>query len=312
MVAFALLALGAFAASRHFLLPGKTPPSPEKRPAVRLATTASKPFSSAMLASAWQSANAETREEITRRIRTAFSHDATIAGSLSAALLSSDREDAAGAHFALVAMLARAGDIDAALAFAQHAPEGNRAGILAAVFRILAQQGGAAARDLATLLLPSAQTAPEFAEVVDGWVSSHPAQVADYALALPPGEARTLALAKSFDALVLRDPGAAFAKIARLENPSERDDALYAWLTKTDSVQRSPASALAAAGSLANAGLRLQAREHLLREWSATDPDAARRFLESIRATISPVSHDRLLAALAPRNDDEFPRVPAP
>ena len=248
------------------------------------------------LAAAWLNRNSGDRSTVLVTVREAFSRHLEIARELSEQLLTSDPADSQGHHLALLAALAQTGAIDAALALAQHSPPALRAEGLATVFRLAAAQNPETARDLATLLL-DARPGPVFTAVLQGWATAEPSQVAQYALTLPHNESRALALTTALDPWLLRDPTSAATWIARLENPAERDTALCAWVTKTDSLHRPTATALCCAATIQDNALRLQATAHALREWATRDPAAANQFAVST-PTLSPEQRPALLAEL--------------
>jgi hypothetical protein len=256
------------------------------------------PPRAAQLAAAWLDQDAGDRSSILIAVREALSRQPEIARELSEQLLASDLDDVHGHHLALVAALAQAGAIDAALALAQHTPPAQRVEGFAAVFRLAAAQNPETARDLATLL-HDARPRPVFTAVLQGWATAEPSQVAEYALTLPHNESRALALATALDPWLLRDPTSAATWITRLENPAERDKALCAWVTKTDSLHRPTSTALRCAATIQDDALRLQATAHALREWATRDPAAANEFAVST-PTLSPEQRPALLAAINP------------
>ena len=261
-----------------------------------------KPVASSLpeLAAAWRDGDCATT--VPSAAAASCSRDPDFARAFSEQLLSADREDRLGHHFGLVVALAQNGFLDAALAMAQHSPAEARADALATVFRLAAEQNPENAREFAMLLRDS-QPGPVFADVLRSWAQTQPSQVADFALTLPQSESRALALTAALEPWLARDPVGAGHWIARLENTSERDTALCEWLLKTDSLHRPTESALRHATTITDNSLRLQATAHLLREWAARAPTAARNFAETVPG-FAPDQRPTLLAALTPLPTD--------
>jgi hypothetical protein len=254
------------------------------------------------LIAAWQDNNSAEHSSVPSATAAACARDPDFARAFSEQFLANDPEDQLGHHLGLVVALAQNDFLDAALAVAQHGPAATRADTLATVFRLAAAQNPETARELAMLLRDN-QPGPVFTDVLRSWAQTQPSHVADFALTLPHNDSRAVALTAALDPWLLRDPAGAGEWISRLPNTPERDAALCSWLLKTDSLHRPTESALRHATTIADGALRLQATAHILREWAARAPDAAKNFAETVPG-FAPDQRPTLLAALTPLPND--------
>lgn len=118
-------------------------------------------------------------------------------------------------------------------------------------------------------------------QVYFGWARSDAAGLAAHALSLPPGEARTQALAEALPIWVEKDPVAATAWINDNDTGGDFDDGASAVANLQTLVTRQPAKAMEWAGSINDPHKREQTLRSVFRQWAEKDPAAARRFLES-------------------------------
>jgi hypothetical protein len=184
----------------------------------------------------------------------------------------------------LIGELLRAGRFEIALQLAVADPADSRTGWVTRVAVEWAGQDADFARDAATALRTQGITGGIFAGVAQGWAQSAPAQLADYALTLPAGPDREVALRYGIDQLTLRDPASAATRIEQLNDPGDRDPALASYLAHTDPLNRPTSAALAHALNISNPALRADALTRVLREWRATDLVGALTYIETAPA----------------------------
>ena len=202
----------------------------------------------------------------------------------------------------VIGALLRASAYASALELAQSGPEAGRTGWITLVLIHWTKNHSEDAELITGLLREKGVTAETFTLVTQSWASSAPSQLARYALALPPGEHRSIAIGSVLDPWIQQDPAAVTSWSTQLTDPAERDQALSRLVARSDSAFRSTSQALAWAESIANPELRHAALASVVREWFGQDPAAATRYIDSSPAFDQTQRH-QLVASLAPPID---------
>ncbi|MDQ8204952.1 hypothetical protein [Pelagicoccus sp. SDUM812003] len=112
------------------------------------------------------------------------------------------------------------------------------------------------------------------------WSQSDPGMLAEFAAELPEGEVREQALRKSLSSWVSQDPAEAADWLATREPAKELDAGLLALVNHPYLAERRPEVALGWAESLWDAGLRADAVSRVVKQWAATDRQAAVAYLK--------------------------------
>lgn len=181
----------------------------------------------------------------------------------------------------LIGALIRASAHSAALELAEAGPETLRAEWMKIIFRSWTESDPSQAPEIADLLRQNGVSGQVLASLAAGWAISAPEQAAGYAVGLPPGEHRTVALSAALNQWIQRNPAAVANWLPQLRGTSEYDEALTTFLTHTDTAVRPVAQALALASEIRDPALQRAALTHVLREWYAADPAAAIRYGET-------------------------------
>lgn len=203
----------------------------------------------------------------------------------------------------LIGALVRRGDFASAMQLVAAGPASSCESWCELILGQWAQRDPASAADLAAALREHGVHGPVFAALAQGWAESAPEQLVAYGATLPPGDDRTTALHAGFDAWLLHDPSAAGAWINRLNDPHEHDQALAAYLARTDQIERSTPTALAMAEEIGDSTLRFTVLQQLVRELAAENQsDVARRYVATT-AGLDPQQRRQLVAELNPTPD---------
>jgi hypothetical protein len=136
-----------------------------------------------------------------------------------------------------------------------------------------------------------------FRSVMDGWSENNFSSLAAYARSLPAGEERQYALDKALDTWALQDPVNLAGWLNQSDSSPELDSAIAALITRTDSVERTPETALGWAESIHDPQLRFTVITHALKEWSATDRPAAQSYIARAKWLL-PEQREQLLGVL--------------
>lgn len=189
-----------------------------------------------------------------------------------------DRADEYGTT--LLAALLRGEAFAEALELAGAGPAEFRAEWMGAVMGAWARREPTAARELGALLAQHGVVGEPWRAVVRGWAESAPAQLAEQAIALPAGDARTVALEAALDRWIQNEPVAAAAWLERRPASPERDRALATLLARTDTAVRSTATALTWANQIVDPQLRVETTIRVVREMAADNEPLAQAYLE--------------------------------
>ena len=107
--------------------------------------------------------------------------------------------------------------------------------------------------------------------------------MADYAIALPPGEARTQALAAALPHWVEKDPIAAGEWIKHNDSGADFDAGVVAVANLQSLVTQQPRMAMELAGNISDGATRSHTMRAVFRQWANQDITAARRFIEGLQ-----------------------------
>lgn len=203
---------------------------------------------------------------------------------------------------ALIAALEEAGDYRTAVRFATTADSSDgedRLKWTQAAFGLWASREPERAV-IATLELPDAGARYEaLLAVVGDWVRVDPHGLTEFVLQLPAGADRANVLGEALQLWVHNNPKAAAEWMDRLEPSPELDAGVAALATLPQLVGQRPAVALSWAESIVNPEQRSNSVTAILRQWVATDPEAARAYAER-SADLSSADRLVILAVLVP------------
>jgi len=202
----------------------------------------------------------------------------------------------------VIGALLRASAYLPALELAQSGPEAGRTEWITLVLTHWAQNRPEDAELITEQLREKGVTAETFSLVTKSWAASTPAQLARYAMTLPPGEYRSISLGAVLDPWIQQDPAAVSPWLNRLADPAERDQVLSRLVTRTDNTFRPISQALAWAESISSSELRQATLASVVREWFGQDPAAATRYIDSCSA-FNQTQRQQLLASFAPLVD---------
>lgn len=238
------------------------------------------------------------RSQAIIRIFESVANDRTLAVALGRQLLMEEPTQADADGTAVIGVLVRAGSFDAALDLAADGPAASRAEWLSVVLPAMAGDQPQVAAEIALSLIQQGVGGSIFDHVMRNWADARPASAADFALSLPPSEARAKALGTAVDAWLKLDPIAVVNWLPSLHEPREWDTVLAALVTHTDQVVRPPATALAWVDRIADSTLRFSTLQHVVHEWAGEDRAAVRAYLQRSTAGITTDQHDQLVALL--------------
>ncbi len=123
--------------------------------------------------------------------------------------------------------------------------------------------------------------AQAYGEAISGWAWSDAKAVAQYALQLPSGSARTDAFAEALPRWVEKDPVAATEWINRQDSGPEFDSGIVAVANHQSMIQGQPSTAMALAGNISDPSVRSHTLRAVFRQWATNDLTAARSFIAS-------------------------------
>lgn len=181
----------------------------------------------------------------------------------------------------LIGALLRNSNHSEAIKLAQAGPDAERAAWIALILsHWAATEPDAGAIIVDQLRLNEVNTAT-FALVAKNWATAAPGELARYALSLPSGDYRALALDAALVPWLQQDSAAVADTLPHLADPSERNLFLAALAEKSDPALQPAGQGLRWAESITDPALRRETLRHVVREWSASDPAAALAYLTS-------------------------------
>lgn len=102
--------------------------------------------------------------------------------------------------------------------------------------------------------------------------------LAAYAVSLPAGADRDYASKQAFNNWSMQDPAAMASWLSRQPAGAEFDEAVAQMISKTDSANCPPATAMSWIENINDASLRLSSYIHVLDQWNQSDPIAAQQY----------------------------------
>ena len=246
---------------------------------------------------------AERREAVTALFSGA-SNNPTIAATLAAAICAQDPALAEDHGRALIDTLAEVGAYSVLTQFAANDTSGHSADWLHVAFGKWAEREPAAAlQALDSLPTPTARQAA-FQGLVLGWSMADPHELATYAVSLPAGENRSLAMQQALTQWMTHDPDAATQWVMRFDPGTEFDLSAATVATSPKLIAQQPAIALGWAQSILEPALRESTLTTLAHEWAGQNRAAAQRLITET-VGLSPEDRNTLFAGLnstAPSN----------
>jgi hypothetical protein len=195
---------------------------------------------------------------------------------------------------AAVAALVQAGSFEAAVRLGQEIDPAKYPFIIKSAYYQWSQHEPDRALAAANGITDPILRGQAYAEVVSGWARADAKTLAEYALALPAGEARKQAFAEALPHWVEKDPINATEWINQFDAGPDFDEGAAAVANLPTLVSRQPAKAMEWAGTISDPTKRTETLQAVFGQWAQQDPAAARRFAE---ATVNP--RDRAMLARA-------------
>jgi hypothetical protein len=118
-----------------------------------------------------------------------------------------------------------------------------------------------------------------FHAAIDGWNSTDPAGLANYAIKLPDSDERNDALSAALENWSLQDPAALGAWLNNLPRGVEYDYGAALMLSKTDGANRSPELAMKWVENIGDPALKQTSFDRVIAEWLRTDSAAAKHYV---------------------------------
>jgi hypothetical protein len=197
----------------------------------------------------------------------------------------------------LLSALDRAGDYATAVSFASALPDELGAEMQGTAYQYWARSDPESAFTDAARLPGGEARRLAVDAVLSGWSQADPGGLASYAANLPPGAERTQALATGLGEWVQHNAVAASVWLDGQPSRPEFDPAVSAVALQPDVAARHPGIAASWAESITDPALRSLTLVSVLQSWSATDPAAARSYLETT-AGLQADDRSKLLATL--------------
>lgn len=182
----------------------------------------------------------------------------------------------------LIAALAENSDFEAAMNFAATSTTEHRDYWLGAAMYSWSQyRPQEAAEALKKVSSPAAYNEAAHGLIL-GWGSNDPPSLVKFAEQLPPGRIRAEAYNQALQYWVTHDPVAASAWLDSRESAKELDSGMVKLATSPFLVDNNVETALSWATSVSDPEQRSIAFVDIIQQWSQRDPEAARRYAESL------------------------------
>ncbi len=182
----------------------------------------------------------------------------------------------------LIGALSSAGQFEAALKFANENSPLSDPDWFKTTFARWARSNPKDALKALDLISSPPMRDAAFQALVDGWVSRDHAGLADYAVSLPPGNDRTLALNSAMNQWCLQDPASLGEWLNGLPSSPELDQIIASLVTRTDTVNRSSEVAMSWVEGIDDPAVRRAALLHVMKEWTQNDPTAAWKYFSGV------------------------------
>lgn len=221
-----------------------------------------------------------------------------VAAQIGRDLLASEPESGIAYGSALIAALGKAGEFTTAFQFANDAPPGARGEWLKAIFSNWSRTAPEAAIKALSSIEDSRLRDDAFQNLTKGWAATDAAGLANYAVTLPKEDMeRHTALARALDNWCLLDPAGAGEWLNSLPPSPEWDSYITVLVTRTDSANRSPETAMSWVEGIYDPQWRRIALTTVARQWAESDPAAAQKYVEGA-AWLTPAQRDEILRSL--------------
>jgi hypothetical protein len=193
-----------------------------------------------------------------------------------------DPDDRAGAGPALVVALNNSGQFQTALEFIKDGPPDSHTDWTKATFQHWSESQPQEAVQALDSIADEKLRDDAFHAVADGWSASDPSALANYATSLPNGQNRTYAMDKATDNWSLQDPKAMADWLTTSPTGVDFDQAIATWISKTDSLNRSPEVAMQWVENISNPKLKYDTMTLVLNQWNQTNPVAAQNYAANV------------------------------
>jgi hypothetical protein len=197
-------------------------------------------------------------------------------------LLADDPTDTKGRAGNFLLSLCDAGQFQMALQFANEAPADLKPGWLKAVFTRWVQSHPQEAMNALDSIQDESERALLFQTMAEAWAANNPATFANFAESMPDGENKTYALNQVVDNWSLQDPEAFAAWLNTSPSGVNFDQAIAEMISKTDSANRTPQTAMGWVESINDPTLKYNSLVLVLGQWNESDPAAAQNYLNSV------------------------------
>jgi hypothetical protein len=238
------------------------------------------------------------RWEAIRTVISAASRQTDTALVLGRAIAASDPIHAAEYGPVFLAALIESKQYSAALRFASAASESFREDWLSTTFGLWAGRDPESAAQACGEISDVRYRETAFHALVDGWSPTQIAGLGSYALSLPAGGQREYAFNRALNQWGLQDPTSMAHWLNQLKTGPELDRGA-AWLAAhTDGANGLPQVAVAWVEVIADPQLRMDSAVHVVGRWMQSDPQSARRYVETA-TWLSSEERSRFLQILA-------------
>lgn len=181
----------------------------------------------------------------------------------------------------LIAALSEAGAFAEAAQFAAQDASANRAGWANEAFAQWARhQPEQALAALERLTDPTVRT-EAFQGLVAGWAEANPRALAEYAMRLPAGDDRSVALGQALPQWTMRDPVSASQWLEHYDPDPGFDSGVMAIATMPALVERRPEVSVEWAQGIADPAMRAGTLKNIAEQWAKRDPVGFHRFLDA-------------------------------
>ncbi|MFT3991939.1 MAG: hypothetical protein QM680_11070 [Luteolibacter sp.] len=195
-------------------------------------------------------------------------------------LLKKDPSDPEGNYAKLLLRLCRASHFEIARRLIETPPFEEHPDWTTILFQAWASQHPLEAMEAADTFSDPAQKSAAFRSAAEGWNSTDRAALAAYVVKLPQNEDSDYALNLAFQSWSLQDPESLSRWIDTLPAGPEYDAAAYIMLGKSDLATSPPEISIQRAETIGDPDLKMDSYRHIIRNWAASDPAAARHHLD--------------------------------
>ena len=218
-------------------------------------------------------------------------------------LLADDPSDQNGHAAELLNDLCATGKFEAALKLVDAIPTEMRSDWLKIIFNRWAQTQPQDALKSLDVIPDPAERTTAFQSAIDGWNSTDPAALANYAINLSAPDDRAYALSVALDNWSLQDPAALATWLNTLPRGEEFDYGAALMISKTDGANRAPELAMKWVENIADPALKQNSFARVLAEWLQTDSAAAKQYLTTA-TWLDDTVRSKILSAVSTRTSE--------